>query len=382
MRIGFLTSEYPHKLTSSSAGLGTSIKNLAVSLIREGIKVSIFIYGQGEDKQFTENGISFHLIKQKKYKVLGWYLYRKQLQNYINRQIKKEKIDLIEAHDWTGITAFMKFSCPSVIRVNGSDAYFCHLDGRRQKPKNRFFEKKALKSVSAIVSVSAYAAKITKEIFGLKVSIPVIPNSLDVELFLPSAKPVVKDQLLYFGTLIRKKGVLELAHIFNEIIKKKPEAMLLLIGKDVVDIFEKKSTLKLFFQRLTPEAKKQITHFPEVGYEEIQQYIATSKVVLLPSFAEALPMAWLEAMAMGKALVTSNIGWAKEVMTNGETGFTEDPKDHFAYAGKVLQLLDNPDLAERMGKAARQQVIEKFSTEVVVKQNISFFENILKNKNG
>jgi len=382
MHIGFLTPEYPHKLTNGSGGLGTSIKNLGVSLIRKRIKVSIFIYGQREDKQFTENGITFHLIKQKEYAVMGWYLYRKQLLNYINRRIKKEKIDLIEAPDWTGITAFMKFSCPLVIRLNGSDAYFCHLEGRKQNPKNRFFEKKALKSVSAIVSVSSYTAMITKEIFGLKVSIPVIPNSLDVELFLPSVKPVVKDQLLYFGTLIRKKGVLELAHIFNEIVKKKPEAMLLLIGKDVVDIFEKESTLKLFFQRLTPEAKKQITHFPEVSYEEIKQYIATSNVVLLPSFAEALPMTWLEAMAMEKALVTSNIGWAKEVMTNGVTGFTEDPKDHIAYAGKVIQLLDDPNLAKRMGKAARQQVVEKFSTEVVVTKNISFFENILKHKNG
>jgi len=378
MHLGFLTSEYPNTRTSPAAGIGTSIKNMVTALLAKGIKVSIFIYGQATDEIFTEGGITFHLVKQRKYKFLGWYLHRKFIQNYLNKVIVQDEIDAIEAPDWTGITAFMKFSCPLVIRLNGSDAYFCHLEGRRQKTKNRFFEKKALKSVSAIVSVSAYTAKITKEIFGLKVSIPVIPNSLDVELFLPSAKPMVKNQLLYFGTLIRKKGVLELAHIFNEIIKKKPEAMLLLIGKDVVDIFEKKSTLKLFFQRLTPEAKKQITHFPEVGYEEIQQYIATSKVVLLPSFAEALPMAWLEAMAMGKALVTSNIGWAKEVMRNGETGFTEDPRDHFAYAGKVLQLLDNPDLAERMGKAARQQVVEKFSTEVVVKQNISFFENILK----
>ncbi|MBK5194290.1 MAG: glycosyltransferase family 4 protein, partial [Flavobacteriaceae bacterium] len=95
-----------------------------------------------------------------------------------------------------------------------------------------------------------------------------------------------------------------------------------------------------------------------------------------PSFAEALPMTWLEAMAMEKALVTSDLGWAKEVMINGLTGFTVDPKHHQKYAAKVLQLLNDPVLALKMGKAAREQVVAKFSSEVVVKRNIGFYEKI------
>ena len=88
-------------------------------------------------------------------------------------------------------------------------------------------------------------------------------------------------------------------------------------------------------------------------------------------------MTWLESMAMEKALVTSNIGWAKEAMINGKTGFTENPKDHVAYASKILQLLADEDLAIKMGKAARQQVLSKFSTEVVVQQNLEFYKKIL-----
>jgi glycosyltransferase involved in cell wall biosynthesis len=88
-------------------------------------------------------------------------------------------------------------------------------------------------------------------------------------------------------------------------------------------------------------------------------------------------MTWLEAMAMEKPLVTSNIGWAKEVMLNGETGYTEDPEDHKAYAQKILYLLDYPKEAEKMGKAARQQVLKKFSTEVVVKQNLEFYRHVI-----
>src|SRR5690606_6879438 len=131
MHIGFLTPEYPHPESTSSGGLGTSIKNLATSLSAKNIKVSVFVYGQQKDIKFEENRIAFYFIKQKKYKFLGWYLYRKHLQFYLNEYIKREGIDLLEAPDWTGITAFIKITCPLVIRMNGSDAYFCYLEGRK-----------------------------------------------------------------------------------------------------------------------------------------------------------------------------------------------------------------------------------------------------------
>jgi len=89
---------------------------------------------------------------------------------------------------------------------------------------------------------------------------------------------------------------------------------------------------------------------------------------------KALPMTWIEAMAMEKALVTSDIGWAKEVMIDGETRFTVDPKDHHLYAERILQLLNDSVLAKKMGKAAREQVVAKFSSEVVVERNIEYYE--------
>ena len=377
MHIGFLTPEYPEVSDSGSGGLGTSIKNLAESLTKEGVKVTIFIYGQSKTKVFMHGGMFIHTIKQKKYKTLGWFLYRKHLQSYINHEIKKEHINLLEAPDWTGITALMNFDCPLVVRLNGSDAYFCYLEGRKQKPKNRFFEKRALGSADYIVSVSAFTAELTRTIFALKPSIPVIPNSIDIKKFSASKTAIFKNQLLYFGSLIRKKGVLELSYIFNEIVKQKDGIKLLLIGKDVVDTFEKKSTLKLFMNRLHPEARKRVEHIPEVRYDDIKDYISSSEIIILPSFAEALPMTWIEAMAMEKALVTSDIGWAREVMINGETGFTVDPKNHKEFAGKVLQILNDTNLKVEMGKKARRRVEEIFSSNVVAKKNIDFYNSVI-----
>ena len=377
MHIGFLTPEYPHPLSTSSGGLGTSIKNMVVALVDQGVTVTLFIYGQKQDKIFAEEGIHYHFIKQQKYNFLGWYLHRKFLQKYLNKAILQNKIDAIEAPDWTGITAFIKLKCPLIIRMNGSDAYFCKLENRPQKKKNYLFEKIGLKGADHLLSVSKFTAEKTASIFDLKKAIKVIPNSVDVDYFRPSSTPIGKGSIFYFGSIIRKKGVLELAEIFNIITNEKPEARLIFAGKDVKDKLTGKSTTELIEQKLSPTAKKNVEWLGALPYEKVLAQIAAANVVVLPSFAEALPMTWIEAMAMEKALVTSDIGWAKEVMIDGEIGFTVDPKNHNLYAEKVIQLLNDAALAERMGKAAREKVVREFSAEVVVERNVEFYESIV-----
>ena len=377
MHLAFLTSEYPHPRTGPAAGIGSSIKNMVTELVKREVQISVFIYSQKENAVFTEGSIKFHLIKHRKFHFAGWYLHRKFLQNYLNKYVAVDKIDAVEAPDWTGITAFMKLRCPLVIRMNGTDAYFCKLENRPQKKKNFWFEKIALEGADHLLSVSRFTAEETRMIFNLGKEIEVIPNSVDVERFHPRHDQVQRRNILYFGSLIRKKGVLELPEIFNRIVEEMPEAQLRLAGRDVLDINTGKSTKKMMEDQFTPLAAEKAEWLGVLPYEEILEEIAKAQVVVLPSFAEALPMTWIEAMAMEKALVTSNIGWAKEVMVNGKTGFTVDPKDHETYSEKVLSLLNDPALAQKMGKAARERVLEKFSTEVVVEQNVRFYEKVV-----
>ncbi|GAB2778894.1 glycosyltransferase family 4 protein [Salinimicrobium soli] len=380
MHIGLLTPEYPHPRSSPAAGIGTSIRNLATGMVEKGIQVSIFIYEQQENDIFMDEGLKIHLIKQQKFRLFGWYLYRKYLQNYLNKYIAVDHIDAVEVPDWTGISAFMKLRCPLVLRLHGSDTYFCHLENRVQKRKNFWFEKLAMQNADYLVAVSRFTAEKTAQLFDLKKEIRVIPNSVDVQNFAPNNKKTSLDSILYFGSVIRKKGVLELPEIFNLAIRENPEAQLIIAGKDVVDQKTGSSTRKLMEEKFTPEAIQKVVWLGELPYTQIREQIAKANVVVLPSFAEALPMTWIEAMAMEKPLITSNIGWAKEVMTDGKTGFTVDPKDHNGYAEKVLQLLKDPELATKMGKAARERVLEKFSSDVVVKQNIQFYNKLVRGK--
>lgn len=378
MTIGFITPEYPHINLKRSAGLGSSIKNLSKGLVSKGVKVYVFAVFQDENKTFNEEGITIISIARKGYGFLGWYLERKHIERQIKLAIKSNNIDILEAPDWTGITAFMNFKIPVVIRLHGSDAYFCNLENRKQKRKHFLFESNALKRADHIVSVSNFAAQLTKEIFKLKQDITTIYNGVDVSEFKPNNDLTVRGRLLYFGTIIRKKGVLELAQIFNHLIEQRPEASLILIGKDAKDVFENTSTLSLFKSLLSSEAKPKVEHIQEVAYSEIHNYIASAEVVVLPSFAEAFPMTWLEALAMEKPLVSSNIGWAHELMVHDHTGYTINPNNHIEYANRIQELLEDKEKAKMFGLNGRKHVVKNFSTEIVLKKNIDFYNKAIK----
>ena len=386
MKIAFLTPEYPHPNTGSSGGIGTSIKNLAVGLLAEGCLVRVLVYGQKEEAIFDDNGIAIQQIKNVKFKGLSWWLTRKKLERIINELYAHQEIDLVEAPDWTGITSFIQpQKCPIVIRLHGSDTYFCHLDHRPVKWKNKFHERRALQKADALLSVSQFTADVTNQIFGLKKEFAIIPNSIDVNLFNgnindnSNIKNMGTNTILYFGSLIRKKGLLELPLIFNEVFQKNLKAQLVMVGKDVPDIVSgSSSTWAMMRQFFTPEALQNVRYLGSVPYSEIQKQIEQATVCVFPSFAEALPVSWLEAMAMQKPIVASNIGWASEIINDGIDGFLVHPKHHEEFASQINTLLISPNLLVTFGVAARKKVKEEFSVDVISKKNLEFYSSIRK----
>jgi glycosyltransferase involved in cell wall biosynthesis len=380
MNIAFLTPEYPHSNTGSSGGIGTSIKNLAIGLVAQGIGVRVLVYGQNEDSLFHDEGILVQQIKNVKCKGLSWFLTRKKIEKIINDLYSQKQIDLVEAPDWTGITSFIQpQSCPVIVRLNGSDTYFCNLDNRPVKWWNKFHEKRALRNADGLLSVSEFTAESTNAIFGLKKEFVIIPNSIDVEAFTGNnASQEKTNTVLYFGSLIRKKGLLELPLIFNELIKINQNARLLLVGKDVSDIVSgSHSTWEMMKPLFSEQAIKNVSYKGSVPYNEIQNDIKDSTVCVFPSFAEALPVSWIEAMAMQKPIVASNIGWAKDVVDDGINGFLVNPKSHKEYAFKINELLNSDQLRKDFGSAAREKVIRKFSISVVAQQNAEFYRKVI-----
>lgn len=380
MHIAFLTPEYPHDRVAHAAGIGTSIKNLVVALAKKKITVSVFVYGQQEDAVFAEDEITIHLIKNRKFKFMGWYWHRKYLQNYLNAQILSKKIDLIEAPDWTGITAFMHLKVPLVIRFHGSDTYFCHLEKRHQKAKNFWFEKCAVQKAKAFIAPTNYAGAVSKQLFGIKDKvIQTIHYGVALDQFQNKNPEIFENGLiLYIGTIIRKKGVFELPEILKKVSIQHPRARLILIGGDSTDIQTgSSSTWRLLEQEFDTADLAKVTFLGKIPYQQVQEYIKKAHLCVFPSFAETLGMVTIESMALQKPVVNTAIGWAQELIVDGESGFLVHPQDHSLYANKIIALLKDPNLCLTMGKNARKRVEDVFDIEKIAQKNIVFYQSVI-----
>lgn len=380
MKIAFLTPEYPHSKVNHAAGIGTSIKNLVEALVQQNVSVSVFVYGQQENLFFKEKGVNFHLIADQKYGFGKWFSYRKHIQKYVNKIIHQEKIDIIEAPEWTGITAFMKFKVPLVIRFHGSDTYFCYLEKRKQKLKNYWFEKLAVNKAIAFIAPTNYAGQLSKKLFSIKNKIiKTIPNGLDLNKFENENPEVFENGLiLYIGTIIRKKGVFELPGIIKRVRLRNPEAHLVLIGGDSADVVSgNSSTWKMLEKEFDSNDLKNVTFLGKIPYQEVQQYIKKAHVCVFPSFAETLGMVTIESMAMQKAVVSTDIGWAQELMIDEKSGFLVHPQNHTLFSSRIIHLLENKELGLKMGKEARAHVEKFFDIEKIAQKNIAFYKSLI-----
>ena len=383
LHVGYIVSHYPHKAFGHDGGIGTSVFTLVEQLKKTNVIVSVFVYGQKEEFVVEEENVTIYSIVDCESTFLKFYFNRKKIEKFINKIVLENNINIIEAPDWTGITALMNFKIPKVIRFHGSDAYFCHLENRKQKRKNFWFEKIAINGAKAFIAPTKFAGDISKKLFNIKrKEIKTIHYGLNLESFEnETPKEFEKDLVLYVGTLIRKKGVLELPEIFNKVRKDFPNAKLVLIGGDAPDLkTNSKSTWELIKNLFQKDDLKNVEYLGKMPYSEIKNYIKKANVCVFPTFAETLGMVTIESMAMQKAVINSNIGWSQELITDKKTGFLVHPSNHDLYAERIKQILSDTILFEKIGIAARKSVEEKFDIKKLVHENISFYENILNQK--
>lgn len=378
MHIGFITSEYPHPALPPVGGIGVFIRTLAHAMVNKGHHVTVFLCLSDKNKEWFDSEIR---IVQLKKEVSGWnklinyFVIRKKIDEYI----RKLNISIIESADWEGLHAFLNTDIPVVTRIHGSVTYFNSLEHKKHSLLMKFLENKALRKSTSIVAVSHFAAQTTQRLFKIDRDISVIYNAVDIHTFQPNTTEPEIPRVLYFGTLVRKKGAFDIPFIFNELIQMNPGVELILIGKDVIDNTEKKSTWLLMQENFSEQAKRQIKYLGPVEHTKLKNHINNSTVCIFPSYAEAFPISWLEAMAMKKSVVASAIGWAKEMITDGESGYLEFPDNHREYAKKINILLKHDELRKRMGENARKKVEKDFNLNLAVEKNIALYKELLNN---
>ena len=378
MHIAYLTTEYP---PHNTGGIGTSIQNLGRELVRQGHRVTVL--GIGSSMEWNDEGVHVKFLGQTRVPKLGWFLNRLQVVSEINRLIADDGLEIVEAPDWMGLSAGMKLNCPLVIRCNGSDTYFGSMLGYRPRWSTYLAEKIALSQANQIVAVTRFAAERTRTLFKLKKDIDVIPNGVNTGIYFPDSSISEDDSLiLYYGSLIRKKGILDLAKIFTLVAAMDSSVRLLMVGRDSADRQSgKDSTWDLFQQLATPYALQRIEYLGAKPANEFVDLIRQSAVCVFPSYAETFGLAWAEAMACGKAVIASNIGWANEIIENGVSGVLIHPVAHKEYADAIVDLLNDPNKRKHIGQNARERVKQLFSIQRVAKLSLDWYSEIINAQN-
>lgn len=113
---------------------------------------------------------------------------------------------------------------------------------------------------------------------------------------------------------------------------------------------------------------------------DIPQLLSLFDIFVLPSRWEGFPNVVLEAMAMAKPVVATDVAGVSELVEHGVTGLLVEAEKPEALAQDLLRLMDNPGLAAQMGAAGRQRVERQFSVERMVAKTTALYDDLLRQK--
>ncbi|UGQ47650.1 glycosyltransferase family 4 protein [Massilia endophytica] len=189
-------------------------------------------------------------------------------------------------------------------------------------------------------------------------NISVIYNPVLLPQPAPDWSQRVPGQTLFFGRLGKGKGVYDLLAAARELKDGHPGLQLALGGDGEVE------------QARAAAAElgigEQTAFLGWVRGEQKLSALRQATIYTLPSYNEGMPMSILEAMAWGLPVLATPVGGIPDAISDGVEGFLVAPGDVGALAQRWAQLLDDPQLAQRMGEAARRKVAAVFATDAVL----------------
>ncbi|NPV85257.1 MAG: glycosyltransferase family 4 protein [Anaerolineae bacterium] len=195
-------------------------------------------------------------------------------------------------------------------------------------------------------------------------------SGVDIERFVPTVEAQGTPLIILPGRMLYAKGVAEFVEAARILHGEGIKARFALVGN--CDLESSPDAVPL--QQL--QAWQREGHVEWLGWQEDMTSIyASAHVICLPSYREGLPRALIEAAACGRAVVASDVPGCREVVQDGESGLLVPAQDAQALAGAIRRLLDDTELRLRMGRRGREIAEQRFSTQQVVSQTISVYNN-------
>jgi colanic acid/amylovoran biosynthesis glycosyltransferase len=199
----------------------------------------------------------------------------------------------------------------------------------------------------------------------------VVPLGVDPQHFVPQPHPPKNVlQLACVGRLVPAKGQLILLLAMGKLIEEGHSIHLILIG----DGSDRRLLQDFVIQQKLTE---HVTLLGALNHEETRARLAQTDIFVLPSFAEGVPVALMEAMAMEIPCVSTQIAGIPELIQNEFEGLLVPASSYEALAAAIKRLIQSPELRRRLGTAARKKVINCYNLDKNIEKLAGLFEECL-----
>lgn len=299
------------------------------------------------------------------------------------RQISRERIDIVHAYNFYGNVFAIppaRLVAPVVIAsIRDRSPYLTPMQKRVQRYACQFAD-------CILVNADAVKDWLTTEEGYDPSGIVVIRNGVDMARFdhEPAGErirrefgiPATARVVMVVSRLARLKGIEHFLEAAAALKPRYPDVRFLIVG-------ETSPPDPAYLQQLQGLSRAlsvaDVVTFTGLR-SDVPAVLGAADVAVMPSLNEALSNVLLESMAAGAPVVATRVGGTPEALIDGETGLLVPPGDAGAIAGAVSRLLDDRDLARRLGCSARRLIAGHFSVERMVRATQDLYANLLARK--
>jgi glycosyltransferase involved in cell wall biosynthesis len=199
-------------------------------------------------------------------------------------------------------------------------------------------------------------------------------SGVDVNHFRPRPFMSRHFNFLFIGRLLRDKGVAEFLKAAEDVHRMFPDARFQLIGR--FDEYNPACLGKSLLKKYLFNSQLPVEYLGP--HSDVRPFIAKSEVLVLPSYREGMPRVVLEAMSMGKPILTTDVPGCRDTVEEGKNGFLVPARNATLLAQRMKDFCRLPvEERRKMGEYSRQKVVAEFSQEQVLNQYIQLIRNLL-----
>jgi glycosyltransferase involved in cell wall biosynthesis len=224
-------------------------------------------------------------------------------------------------------------------------------DSAQASEARRVEEKAVLAADRVVVTTDAMRANAERRMPGIVGRVSVIPNYVDTDTFCPLGTNQAERSLVFVGRIAPEKNLAALLEAVRPL-----SVRLTLIGE---------GKLRPHLQREFSDLNGRVAWEGNIPNALLPGFINNAGIFVLPSLYEGHPKALLEAMACGVPVIAADSPGVRDVVRHGETGYLTGSDAASIRAG-IRDVLARPDLGDRLGRGARDYVLENYSLDKIL----------------